>query len=492
VGKRRPPSAVHNHHETKGESHVHDQQYPIAQANVTSRAGPAVGWRTADYWEKDMGKRKGKQGLTRRRREELRLKEEAFQALRRDARLAQKEQRERWNAAVQDALHQDQSVRVPAFKGALPHLPGDTQVRIYTRWKALAQVVAAVRPGLLDAPFVYGLEKLCLVDPVGKVADWVPKGRGLNAAFQGLAVHLLGEYWPSRNLLDCLLIPAHSYEESVRVARLVRSVAGGQRVFSLVGTSTLPAPLTRRMCHLLVNPARACALVAATRRAQVLAHGGGERLARILGEKAWASFGSRRVEAFRDQAIHWLCRQENLDLEKVERMTCYLDQRFHEDAGFQMKGRTVDVLMRHIAEWEAEQRELARIADQRDYEPSGFSARHWTRSRRVNGQDLPPDGYVIREIRNPRELVKEGTRMSNCVATYHEAVRNGRSSIWSLTRNGKSRMTIEVRKNKKVICEALGFANQDGRPLELGLLKIWAQKNGLRIPAYLLPMVEAE
>lgn len=439
-----------------------------------------------------MGKRKGKQGLTRRRREELRRREEECQAMRRNSRLAQKEQQDRWNAAVQVALRNEQAVRVPAFKVVLPHLPGETQARIHERWKELTKVAAELRPGLLDTPFVYGLEKLCLVDSARAVADWAPRGRGLTAAFQGLAVHMLGEYWPSRNLLDCLLVPAHSYEESVRVTRLVQSVARGKRMLSLVGTDILPVPLTRRMCHLLANPARACALVAAARRAQVLAHGGEEKLARILGEKAWASFGSRHLEAFRDQAIHWLCRQENLDLEKVERMTRYLDHCHVEDAGFHMKGRTVEALMRHIEDWEAEQKELARIADQRDYAPSGFSARHWTRSRRAHGQDLPPDRYVLREIGNPRELVKEGSRMSNCVATYHQAVRTGRSSIWSLTRNEKSRLTIEVRNKDKVVSDALGFANQDGRPLEMGLLKIWADKNGLSVPAFLWPRTEME
>lgn len=424
-----------------------------------------------------MGKRKESKGLSRRRRAEIRLAEERRKAERRHVRMIEKKKEREQAAAARDVLRRGCTVP-EEFR---LRVPADERCR--DRFENLVAVAREWRPGLVCPPYLQGLSNLAAVELCGKAADWRPRGRGLTGGFRSLATQLLGGYRVSRHLLDSLLLD-HGVHETWRAARLVKAAVQGESVFHLSGTAALPAPLTRRMCHLLINPDRPRTLAGAVRRAQVLAHGGGEKLAAAVGASCLGHFAGSGRELFRDEVIHWLCRQADLDPERVAAVVEFLEARHREDPGFRMKGRSSGAVVGAMQRWRKHQAELARIADRRDYARSGLASSRWKLSRREHGRDLEPDVWILQEILTPRDLVDEGRRMSHCVATFHPLVRQGASSIWSLRCNGQSRLTVEVINARGVIRQVSGVVNREPRPREARLVKGWAAKNGLTFDRY--------
>jgi hypothetical protein len=257
------------------------------------------------------------------------------------------------------------------------------------------------------------------------------------------------------------------------------AVASGRSVFRLVGSEILPVPLTRKMCHLLVNPGRPLSIAEAVRRAQVLAHGGNPRLVPALGQECWVTLGSLPQEEFRAEVVHWLCRQNEVDLTALPGICEYLLARHEDDANFKMKGRTWISVARATKAWQKHQIELLKVLEQRDFEPSGFKARHWKSRRRENGVEMPPDVWVMREILKPVDMVNEGKRMNHYVGGYHDQVREGKCSIWSLALNGQGKLTVEVYNKSREVGQFRGRYNRDPRPHEARLVKTWAVKNHL-------------
>lgn len=75
--------------------------------------------------------------------------------------------------------------------------------------------------------------------------------------------------------------------------------------------------------------------------------------------------------------------------------------------------------------------------------------------------------------------------MKHCVGTYGYALAAGSSSFWSLTRNGKRMLTIEVYLAKRTLCSASGKTNRVPRPEEMAFLLQWARLNDLEVADYI-------
>ena len=254
----------------------------------------------------------------------------------------------------------------------------------------------------------------------------------------------------------------------------------------MAGTKNLPPPLTRRMCHLMVNPDRPQTVVEAARRAQVLAYGGNLVLARSLGNLLLGGFSDVRDEVYWDEVIHWLCRQPDLDPVQAAPLCDFLGDRYAKNQDFHLKGRTLASVTRDMNQWHKQLNDLSRFKSLKDFEMSGFASSLWKKTKVVNGREVPTDIWALVEIRNPKQLVTEGVAMGHCVAGYHSAIMSGKSSIWSLTLNNSRRLTIEVRNRTKNVVQVHGKYNRGPESRESAFVRGWAKKNGFAIREYCL------
>jgi hypothetical protein len=148
-----------------------------------------------------------------------------------------------------------------------------------------------------------------------------------------------------------------------------------------------------------------------------------------------------------------------------------------------MKGRTVASLIRRMSAWHRSLAQVARCR-RRVFAPSGLQEAAWVVRRRVGAAMVPQETWRFCEILTARDLVAEGSAMRHCVATYVDAAAEGGRSFWSLTCNGKRRLTIEVDNTDRRVCQVRGLANRLPRPHETRRVRAWAVKNGLVIDSW--------
>ena len=343
--------------------------------------------------------------------------------------------------------------------------------------ECLVPVFAAAlnwRPGLTVPPYACGLQQLANVPWLRDPATWRPQGRGLGAAFRSLVSHLLGTYPISPRLWDALVVDSWYAGVPAETASFLAGYASGTSVRQLSGTTCLPTPLTRRMCHLLTTPPHAMDFVAMVRRAQVLGHGGPERLAHALTRTCLGTF--RRDEIYWDEAIHWFCRQGPLESATVSDIVDYLWECKHDGEPVSIQGRTCRSLLRDLQRRCREERRRDRIP---------------THRRRGSGPEMNPPpvrldlgsytagDWSIARIPSGHKLLLEGIAMHHCVGTYRDEQTTGEVSFWSLTRGGKRCLTIEVKARRREIGQICGKANRRPRAEEMRHIGVWAGGNGL-------------
>jgi hypothetical protein len=357
-------------------------------------------------------------------------------------------------------------------------LPDDSRHETRASFRRLYAVLLRHRPGLLDPPYLNGVVSLALTTWYEDPETWQPRGKGLSSAFRSLVIHLLRSYPLSPHLWDLpLLTHGFDLEPRQRAMQFLTHLALG---FSprLLTRSILPAPLTRRMCHLLANPPYPMPYESMVRRAQVLGHGGRTQLAACLASTRLAQFQSR--EDYWHDFIHWCCRQEDLDLASVGPLIDFLHYRVEAGEPVALAGRTPTSLGRLVRAWH---RELAnrRAEASEVYLPSGLAAGVWITARHEDGAPGAGARWEVREILTGTDLLAEGRAMGHCVASYGGAIAGRRVSIWSLTCNGQRRVTIEAAAGSRAIRQVRGKANRIPKPIEARIVERWAGKNGLEI-----------
>lgn len=351
------------------------------------------------------------------------------------------------------------------------------------RYGSILESVLRLRPGLVDPPYGMGLLLLAQVPWLRDPSLWRPRGRGLGAAYVSLAEHLHAEFRISRHLWDCHLLSGCIAKREILNLRFVVSIARGLRARDLVGTKLLPARLTRRMLHLLLNPRESGEFVALVRQAQVRAGGGGAWLAGELERSHLACFTCH--EDYWATVIAWLCRQGHIKSGDLHNLLVYLATQLHQQEPVEIRGRTVKSLLREHQRYENAVRESLR---------AGRRSPSVTRkAKEPEPSALPPcdiadyhDGdWRISRIRTPLKLIKEGAAMRHCVGGYTRDQKEGSQTFWSLTRSGKRHLTISVLRERREIAVIAGRANRDARPLEVPHILTWAAANGLECSEWL-------
>lgn len=79
------------------------------------------------------------------------------------------------------------------------------------------------------------------------------------------------------------------------------------------------------------------------------------------------------------------------------------------------------------------------------------------------------------ELTSGKELYQESKFMRHCVRTYTTKCTSGSSAIFSLRRNGKRKLTIEVAPQSGRLVQALGKFNRMAEAAEKEIVKLWAE-----------------
>ena len=89
--------------------------------------------------------------------------------------------------------------------------------------------------------------------------------------------------------------------------------------------------------------------------------------------------------------------------------------------------------------------------------------------------------FRIRPVASASEMVGEGERQHNCLATYVDAVAEGVTDIWPMRRADRpdeSLVTVEVRDGE--VRQAFRACNQLPSDAELRWLAAWCERSGYR------------
>ncbi len=359
-------------------------------------------------------------------------------------------------------------------------------------WK-LAHVILERAPLVLNRKNEAGLWRLARLPWQRELEDWRPAGHGWRSQMVSLVDHLLVLHPVPAFLMKAFL----NYQDDCyyRAHDIFAALAAGKSVRDCIENWSLPATLTRRMRHLFYNAPVRCTLFQAIVRAHVLAFGGSEALASTLSvteldycDAPWE---------FWAPVIHWMCRQPGLDPGRLKQMVAYLDHCHGENREYSISGRTVGSVMRGWEAWDRSRR-LEEWAEKRDkraclrrksrtpFRPSGLEGGHLEVAVKRGGRTAGSGTWTMVEILTGRGLVIEGRALDHCVAVYIDAAARGECSIWSLRRDGKPSLTLEVDRKQNVVVQACGHHDRDPNEQEAELVRLWAARNGLEIGEFCL------
>lgn len=341
----------------------------------------------------------------------------------------------------------------------------------------LLRVVAERAPRLLEGPYAYALEQVAAAPRLRPIDAWYPKGKGRDGLFRSLVTHALAAY-PT----PAIVWTAFTHDRDL-VPLAVWLASGGS--FVAFAKSRLGIPLTRKMCHLALEPPYDTTLLEAIRVAQVVAFGGSIAVATAFARTRHArAIGRAPVEAFLQAVAEWLAGRDVAPSE-VGTLVDFVVARHAEDASYSLKGRTPQSLAAAAHQWHRELGALRNVPHVR-FRPSGL--RPITVERPRAPHDPTKVVWRVEELMDTRALYDEGRRMGHCVASYAHAVVSGAISIWVMTmENGEgptgrwAQLTIEVRHANRAIVQARGRFNRLPTTEERAILSRFAATNTLSV-----------
>jgi hypothetical protein len=320
------------------------------------------------------------------------------------------------------------------------------------------------------------------------VEEWEPFGTSPLPRFSSLAWHLLASY-PVPHFMTPVWFEGRSVEARRRQGWYLHIGSGRN-----IRTADLPLRYTKKMSHEFLQAPDHFTVEAALRWGQVRGLGGLKELAlTISATRLGRSFES---EDFWATVVHFFVNHPELDLAQVGPVVDYLHhQRFIPEEVFlddglrveldpaqpnlSMKGRTPRSLLRQVGEWHARLKR-PRKSPLLTWRPSGIGeCRHVERDASEGLRC-----WTIRELTSSEELRREGEAMRHCVASYAGDCARRETSIWSMRFENDERrfriMTIEVDLATRTICQARRRGNASPNEKALGVMNLWAEREGLK------------
>lgn len=348
-------------------------------------------------------------------------------------------------------------------------------------WQRLRRHLGWQQPGLLTIEPVFsalgpqagntGLDALLHLalhheDWLRPPEEWEPASHALPTrdALGALARHLLARY-DVPACLDAAWFEGFSAPGAAHRAWFVH-VGGGRNIRT---APDCPVRLTKMQAHHFSQAPADFSLIAALRWGQMRGLGGGEPLARAVGETRMENI--LPDEPFWASVIHFFVNNEaRMPASAVGPLVDFIfSQKFGDEpdnsdapeSTFSMKGRTLAALQKRLDEWH-EQLAKDNRRPRKSWEPTGIAA-FQTRERDAFGTT---NEWTVRELLNSKALQDEGREMRHCVFTYAGGCLQGTTSIWSLRvlsdNDVKTRrlLTIEVNNARRAIVQARGRCNK--------------------------------
>ena len=417
---------------------------------------------------------------------ELRLRAEARKAERRARRIRARAQAVTVRQTAEQALAR-RATRVravaarmlPAVRSEVEHLLQLAHVgpELRMRVDQLLELVADQIPELARSSHLPWLVLLAQPHWVRRVDTFVAPSGSLRRKRDALAAHLLVRYRAPAFLFRALdqmpLAVARVPVEDEWAVALLAAVGQGMSVRSLVGTPTLPVPLTRRMCHLLLAAPASVGPVDALRHAQVAGLGGPQELARKLVRTRLGTLRGADPqvgEPFWHQVIAWMSGRAEL-------------------------AQLPDATLGHVLAWiEAEQR--AALAAGRPFSLQGRTvasvtrdAMAWHAQEQRQDEDFPRSGLLswrggsvaVDEICSRKALQAEAEEMRHCAASYWRLAKRGAVALFSMQFGGRRVATIEVSLGAMRVVLAKQACNQAITSVQREVLTRWAARNRLAV-----------
>jgi hypothetical protein len=220
--------------------------------------------------------------------------------------------------------------------------------------------------------------------------------------------------------------------------------------------------LTAREAHVLWTTREAESVAAAVRMAQVTVAGGPAWLAAALARTCLGQLGADELRW--GPVVRWMAKHaDGLPPDRIGPIVDYLRW-----SG--VLPTSVTRLVREEERWHASIVRRVPGGPQGPLPSSGFP-----------GVKLEHDGAVwsFAEIRSGEDLREEGSAMRHCVATYHGVIVAGRSSIWSMRKDGVRSLTIEVWNQHRAVVQVRGWQNRRATAEEQAVIDRWAESLSL-------------
>lgn len=313
-------------------------------------------------------------------------------------------------------------------------------------------------------------------------STWEPRGKGRETLFRSLCDHLFASF-----PMPAFLWSAFFEDDADEFALFVAHVAMGGSVFGGVRSGLLPIPLTRQMCHDLMQTSADVGFFKGLRRVEVRTYGGGPRFFTAwMGSQAGRRLHSAEDEAFWITVIEWFGKNPMADPNQVGPLVDYIIYRRRQDGTFTMKGRSVLAMMRGTQEWHG-QLAKEKAVHGTAFKPTGFKEYEVCKGVRTQEGAYIEEVWRVEELLSSKALAEEGRALSHCVYSYAGSIEKGHTSIWSLnvqgpgTKGKQKMMTVELRNDIKRVVQFRGKFNRQSSAREFQILTNWANLNGLEV-----------
>jgi hypothetical protein len=326
-------------------------------------------------------------------------------------------------------------------------------------------------------PLLHMAKKMTNVCEV--VKGWKPTTRNAGRQVRSLIDFLFVKYAMPTFLYDAW------FKDTDQHIDWFIALAKGDSVRSL----NLPIEPTKKMAHTFLQAPDYMTVSEALRYAQVLSMGGDEHLAWYVN----ASFLGRNNfehENFWSKVIQFFAQVGMFETEKLPEIMDYLRAQYEANPSFNMKGRTVQALLRQTEDWHATLRQQTRgVKYAKDLVWIGSGIPTFVcefGSRESNNYQC----YTIRELLSSKELFAEGNAQKHCVGSYAPSCVRGENAIFTMDWQSRSTLgskliTIQVKLSSMQIVQAKGKCNRTITDMEREIMNRWATREGLNISKFL-------
>ncbi len=331
---------------------------------------------------------------------------------------------------------------------------------------------------LASRTLVVGLQYIASywVAAIREVSAWRRTSYNADRQLRSLVRHLFVKY-PVPAFLYKAWLPGGTHAEWTWFIEIAAGVSARQ-------LSGLPVVLTKRMAFLFLSAPDWCTPTAALRYAQVVSLGGDEWLAWHVNRSHLAQNGFRNDE-FWITVIRFLAGVPMLDGTQIDAILGYINHRRALEAGFTMKGRTPNALLRQVEAWQAGQNRLRNRGGALQWSTSGI--------REGVFETAAPAGKWFRlvELLLSNQLQDEGRAMSHCVHTYAQSCTRGRCTIFSLrtedlhSGDQERLATIEVDLHTYRVMQVRARFNAAPPAEHRHVIARWAEQEGLTLAKWM-------